>query len=78
MKANNEPVPGRAVPALDFSAVYLTPMGRLCKVHAMDGRGHDSKIAKLSYVMGSFDAATEWRDGFCLAANNWRILTRVG
>lgn len=69
---------GRAVPRLELSAVYLTPLGRLCKVHAMDGRGRDSKLVKLSYVMGAGDAATEWRDGFCLSQENWRILTRVG
>lgn len=73
-------LPARAaqIQPLDVAAVYLTPTGRLCRLYAMDRRGGEFGIAKLSYVRRGSEPPGGWSDGFCLAPGNWRILTRVG
>lgn len=72
-------LPARAeqIQPLDAAAVYLTPTGRLCRLWELDGRGGEYPIAKLRYVRAAASAASGWSDGFCLAPQNWRILTRV-
>jgi len=65
------------VAPLEPGVVYLTPTGRLCRLYEMDQRGGKGGIAKLCYVRRAGAGATGWKDGFCLSAPNWRILTRV-
>lgn len=66
---------------LDPAALYMAPTGRMCRLHAMDGRGAegDESVAQLVYVRNAAWAlaGNRFDDGFCLTRENWRILKAV-
>lgn len=67
-----------AATALDPTAVYLSHLGRRCRVVALgdDGLGRD--VAHLAYDTPSGRAAKgAMVDGFALTEENWHFMRRV-